>query len=114
MIGRVGEDIACKFLIKNGYSIISTNFRTKIGEIDVIAKYKKSYIFVEVKTKIQDIKGKPYEHVTKSKLAKFKRVVTQYIKKFAIDSPIRLDVISIELNYDQSVNTILHFENITM
>ena len=113
IIGQIGEDIASRYLIKKGYSIISKNYRTKLGEIDIISQYKNKYVFVEVKTKILDEKGKPYEHVTASKLAKFKRVVTQYIRENKINSSIHLDVVSIELNPDLSLKNILHFENIT-
>jgi putative endonuclease len=112
-IGNIGEKIACDYLTKKGYLIIDRNYRSKIGEIDIISKLKNKLVFVEVKTKISDEKGKPYEHVTKSKIAKFKRVVQEYLIKFKIDSPIRLDVISIQLCEDQSIQNILHFENIT-
>jgi putative endonuclease len=47
--GRLGEDIAKKYLEKQGYKIISQNFRTKTGEIDLIAEKKGTLVFVEVK-----------------------------------------------------------------
>jgi len=112
-VGSMGEKMACDYLTKKGYLILDKNFRTKVGEIDIISKLKNKLVFVEVKTKISDEKGKPYEHVTKSKIAKFKRAVQAYILKFKIDCPIRLDVISIQLSEDLSIQNILHFENIT-
>lgn len=112
-LGSIGERIASDYLTKKGYSIIDRNYRSKIGEIDIISKLKNIMVFVEVKTKIGDIKGKPYEHVTKSKISKFKRAVQGYLMSYKIQNQIRLDVISIELFDDLSVNKILHFENIT-
>lgn len=112
-IGNLGEKIACNYLMKKGFLIINRNYRSKTGEIDIIAKSKNTLVFVEVKTKIGDVKGKPYEHVTKSKLAKFKRAVQAYLISYKIESPIRLDVVSIQLFEDLLVKKILHFENIT-
>lgn len=113
VIGSIGEKIARDYLTKKGYSIIDKNYRTKIGEIDIISKLKNIIVFVEVKTKIGDVKGKPYEHVTKSKISKFKRAVQGYLMSYKILNQIRLDVISVQLFDDLSVNKILHFENIT-
>lgn len=49
-IGRLGEDIACRFLKKRGYHIVERNFRKKQGEIDIIARKKPKIHFFEVKT----------------------------------------------------------------
>ena len=49
--GQLGENIACEYLVENGYKIIERNFRQKWGEIDIIAKAPdKTLVFVEVKT----------------------------------------------------------------
>ena len=49
-IGQLGEDIACKFLMKHGFSILERNYTKKWGEIDVIAEKGKKLYFVEVKS----------------------------------------------------------------
>lgn len=49
-IGRIGEETACKFLMKQGYRIILRNYRKKWGEIDIIAKKDTLVYFIEVKT----------------------------------------------------------------
>lgn len=51
IFGNLGEDLASEFLKKQGYEIIERNFLTKFGEIDIIAKYKLSIRFIEVKTR---------------------------------------------------------------
>ena len=69
-LGRSGERIAVNFLKINGYDIISTNFRNKIGQIDVIAKDKETICFVEVKTRRNQRFGQPTEAVEFSKQRK--------------------------------------------
>ncbi len=49
--GEQGESLAVWYLKKNGYKILEQNYRTKLGEIDIIAKEKKTLVFVEVKIK---------------------------------------------------------------
>lgn len=51
MLGRMGEDIACDHLIKNGYSIVARNTHVSKNEIDIIAEDKDFFVFVEVKTR---------------------------------------------------------------
>ena len=54
-LGKIGEDIACEYLVDNKYKIIERNFRQKWGEIDIIAKASnKTLVFVEVKT-VRDV-----------------------------------------------------------
>ena len=49
-IGEIGENIACKFLVKQGFSILDRNYTKKWGELDIVArKYDKLY-FIEVKS----------------------------------------------------------------
>lgn len=49
--GNIGEDLATKYLKKHGYKIIERNYSCQFGEIDIIAKQKKYYVFVEVKSR---------------------------------------------------------------
>ncbi len=51
IIGHTGEVLAKNFLIKKGYEILFTNYRTKIGEIDIIALENNELVFIEVKTR---------------------------------------------------------------
>ena len=50
LIGRLGEDIACRYLTLKGFFIISRNFTCRMGEVDIIAKKGRFVVFVEVKT----------------------------------------------------------------
>ncbi|MBI5729280.1 MAG: YraN family protein [Candidatus Magasanikbacteria bacterium] len=50
-LGDWGETKACDFLVRHGFTIIERNFQTPAGEIDIIAKLRGDYYFVEVKTR---------------------------------------------------------------
>lgn len=67
ILGKSGEDIACKYLENEGYIIYLRNFRCKQGEIDIIAKDKKEVVFIEVKTRSNKKYGKPVDAVNSIK-----------------------------------------------
>lgn len=112
-IGRLGEDIASKFLLKKGYQIREKNFTSHWGELDLVVQKKDKIIFVEVKTRVGDAKGKPYESVNFYKLRGLKRAIQYYLLKNKLkDYKLALDLISIILNPDLSVKELKYFENI--
>ncbi|MCM8788737.1 MAG: YraN family protein [Candidatus Omnitrophica bacterium] len=83
--GLEGEEIAARFLKANGYRILERNYRTKYGEIDIVAQKKKGIIFVEVKTRLSDKFGCPAEAVDERKLSRIASVANQYIQKKRLD-----------------------------
>ena len=98
-LGQKGEQIATVFLLKNNYQIITKNFRTKFGEIDIIAKDSDVLVFVEVKTRTSTSFGLPYEAVNKAKLRQIAKAGDIYLMQNKASSPkIRIDVISILLS----------------
>lgn len=93
--GNKGEDLACEYLVKNGYSIIDRNVHfSKFAEIDIIAKYKDTFVFVEVKTRKSEDFGSPFEAITKTKYNHIKTGVLSYIQENNIKK-YRIDVIGI-------------------
>lgn len=87
LTGKLGEDIAVRHLKQNGYIIITRNYRTKYGEIDVIAKDGKCLVFVEVKARRSENFGYPREAVDIYKQTRIKNIANLYIaskKLFAI------------------------------
>ena len=95
-VWKSGEYLAKQFLIKQKYKILHTNFKTNIGEIDIVAKDKKTIVFVEVKAKSTLSFGYPREMVTQSKQQKILMVAQQYQKRYDLfDAPCRFDVIEI-------------------
>lgn len=95
ILGKEGEDIACKYLINKGYRIRHTNWRWKKLEIDIIAEKDNCIIIVEVKSRRNDNFGDPEDAVTYSKIRKLVSATDVYLKKYEIDYPVRFDIISI-------------------
>ncbi len=112
-IGQRGETEAILYLHKKGHEILHKNFYTHWGEIDIIAKKDNKIIFFEVKTRVGDKKGKPYESVTANKINRLRRPIQYFLLQNDYkDYKLSLDVISIILNDDLTVNVLKHFENV--
>lgn len=96
--GDLGEEYAVKLLQKKGYKIIDKNFRSKFGEIDIIAKEGDTLVFVEVKTRWSKKYGKPEEAVTPSKIVKIKKTADYYcLTHSTLPKRMRIDVVAIEV-----------------
>lgn len=114
-LGKLGEAVACQYLKKKNYKILTTNFKTRNGEIDIVCKKNDQLIFVEVKSRISDLKGKPYEAITSQKLKHFQKAIYYFLSQHNLFNwKLRVDVISIEFNSDRSIKKLTHFENIEM
>ena len=96
-LGRAGEVKAAEFLKKKGLKILEKNYKTHIGEIDIIAKDNHTIVFIEVKTRADDFFGAPSEAVNRKKQEKYYKVALEYLTKTSNnDSLCRFDVIEIE------------------
>lgn len=94
--GNIGEVLSVNFLKKQGYKILSINFKTKFGEIDIIALDKDTIVFVEVKRRETLKLGRPIEAIDYRKELKIKRVAEYYLNKTKIyEVNVRFDVIEI-------------------
>ena len=95
LIGRWGEAAAAEFLRKKGYKIVASGYRTRLGEIDLIAENRKTLAFVEVKTR-KDAKfaeARDFVGVTKQK--KLIAVAKMYLASHETKKEVRLDVIEV-------------------
>ena len=97
--GKKSEAIAASYLKKkHGYKIIEQNFRSKSGEIDIIAKDKGTLAFVEVKARRSDFYGNPKFAITPEKQRKISMVALYYLKLIGnIDVKARFDVVIVKL-----------------
>jgi putative endonuclease len=95
-LGIEGEELAVRFLKKKGYKIVSRNFKSPVGEMDIIAEDGDTLVFIEVKTRTDDSFGHPFEAVTPRKREKLRKVALGYLKHSRRDVPSRFDVLSIE------------------
>lgn len=108
--GKFGEESAEKYLCENGYLILERNFRSRFGEIDIIAKDFSQVVFVEVKTRTQEKFGVALEAITHHKLRKLIKTAQFYILKHKI-SDYRFD--AIEVFFGGGGPVFNHVKNIT-
>ena len=102
IFGRKSESLAVKHLKRKGYKILEQNFRTKMGEIDIIAKDKGVIVFVEVKARRSDRFGDPKWAVTFKKQKKISMAALQYLKATEqSNTSARFDVVSIDSSGDK-------------
>jgi putative endonuclease len=98
-LGVWGESTAEQYLKDNGIQIIHKNFRTRYGEIDLIAKENETFLFVEVKTRQSERFGFPEDAVTDAKLDRMEIVISEFFEQFDFgDIDWRIDIISIIRN----------------
>jgi len=95
--GKIGEELACQFLISKGYEIWETNWRFRRSEIDIIARDGQVLVFVEVKTRTYDHFGKPESFISRRKKVLLIDGANAYLRKMAHDGEIRFDIIGILL-----------------
>jgi putative endonuclease len=99
LLGQEVENLATEYLKNQGYEIIDRNFQCKIGEIDIIARQGKTFVFIEVKSKTGLGYGSPEEMVDKCKQYKLIRTAEYYLKqKEQEDISWRIDVVAVELS----------------
>ena len=96
-LGERGEDFASRYLKKKGYKVIARNYKTRLGEIDIIAEQDNVVVFVEVKTRSNISFGYPFEAVNQKKRQKLKKVALLYLKKCPRHYTARFDILSITL-----------------
>ena len=95
-LGKKGEDLAAEFLKRKGYRIRERNYRSPLGEIDIIALDGATIVFVEVKTRSDRSLGEPFESVTAKKQKQIIRTALYYLSKKRIrNNDARVDVVSI-------------------
>ena len=98
LVGGLGENQAVEYLINKKYKILETNYKCKLGEIDIICfdKKTKTYVFVEVKARGTAKFGMPREAVNSYKQNKIKMVATSYAQSNRLlEQKLRFDVIEI-------------------
>ncbi|MBR7093077.1 MAG: YraN family protein [Clostridia bacterium] len=98
--GAVGELLAARLLRAKGYLIVTANYRTRFGEIDLIASDLKYIVFVEVKTRSDHALYLPREAVSPVKQKKILLAAKDFLKKYRTDMQPRFDVIEVWLPED--------------
>lgn len=109
--GNIGEKISCIYLKNIGYEIIERNFNCRQGEIDIVAKDKNEYVFIEVKTRSNLCYGKPREAINSEKQNHIYRSTKYYLYKNGLNNVfVRFDVIEVYLVKDKY--KLMHLKNV--
>ena len=96
-LGISGEDLACAELVRRGYAIVERRYRTRFGEIDIIAKDEATIVFVEVKTRMTQDFGGAAAAMTGWKQRRITRMAVDYLTRHDLhECPCRFDVVAID------------------
>ncbi len=109
LLGALGEQESAKYLRKKGYKILAANFKTYVGEIDIIAKNNSNICFVEVKTRTLGAMLPPASAVDVKKEKNIIGSANIYLKRYPQKLPSRFDIIEV-ITYDGKVDSINHIE----
>ena len=95
--GRAGEQLAVRFLERQGFRILNRNYRNRLGEIDIVAEDKGVLVFVEVRTLKETARHAPEETIQWKKQQRLSRTAQAYIQHKGLeDRPARFDVIAVD------------------
>jgi putative endonuclease len=102
-LGKLGENLACAALKQRGYAIIARRYRTKLGEIDIVARDGDTTVFVEVKLRTGTDFGGGAVAVNAAKQRKVAQMAMNYLVRHRLDDrPCRFDVVTIDIDRGKS------------
>jgi putative endonuclease len=94
--GHEAEEQAARFLAGQGLAIVARNFRTRLGEIDVVARDGATLVFVEVRYRASEAFGGAVESITAAKRRRIVAAANQYLARLGAEPPCRFDVVTLE------------------
>ncbi len=98
-LGQRGEEIATAYLQRQGYVIVTRNWRCPVGELDIVAREGETLVFVEVRARRGDRFGTAEESITPAKQAKLVELARTYLQENCLtDHDWRIDVIAIQID----------------
>ncbi len=109
-LGRLGEDVAARYLVSRGYEIIARNWTCQAGEADIIARDDDILVFAEVKTRSSTEKGFPAKPSTAKSVGSISKSPSFSSRYDAEDLQVRFDVMSLVVT-DNAHATIRHYIN---
>ena len=118
--GKLGEDVAVKYLEKHGYEIIERNYRKPWGEIDIVARETtgqiQELVFIEVKAQNINFEWRPEENVTFHKKHQLSKIVSTYLKEHRVSESQdwRIDVLALKLDFEAKSAQVEHIKNIML
>lgn len=119
-IGKLGEDIACRYLEERRFKIFTRNYRKKWGELDIVAKDAIKTYFIEVKSvsceNINNVPSsgyRPEENVHPWKLKRLSRTIETFIAEESIEFW-QFDVITVYIQERGKLAKVERLENVTL
>jgi putative endonuclease len=94
-LGKLGEELAVAFMVKNGYEILETNWLFDKAEIDIIAQKGTLLAVVEVKTRSSLSFGSPQEFVKPKKIQLLVKAINEYVSRNELHVDVRFDIVAI-------------------
>ncbi|MDP6549250.1 MAG: YraN family protein [Dehalococcoidia bacterium] len=111
-LGQWGEELAGRFLEERGYRILDTNYRTRYGEVDIVAREGKELVFVEVRTRHSGGFGAPEESLSAAKMRRLVTTCQDYIQRRAVeDTEWRIDLVCVHLDRGREEPRIHHLRH---
>lgn len=116
-LGNRGEDLAASFLAQHGYQLVARNWRTRAGELDIVARDGEWLVFVEVRTRrvgsgaATPALGRPEDSVTPRKQLQLVAMAEAYLFELPWAGPWRIDVIALEIGADGAVARLNHLRD---
>ena len=108
-LGTWGEGLAGRFLQDKGYRILTTNYRSSHGEVDIVARDGEELVFVEVRTRRGGSFGAPEESLSKAKIRRLLNTCQEYLQNTEGDgNGWRVDLVCIYLGPSSQVQRIQH------
>ena len=113
LVGAWGEAIAARYLQKKHYKLLSAGYRSRFGEIDIIAANRKYLVFVEVKLRKSDKFARAMEYVDSFKQERLRKTAQLYLSQYPTELQPRFDVIEVYApeGTDTSDPVVNHLEN---
>lgn len=96
-LGRLGESLARDELVRRGYAILATRYRTRFGEIDIVARDGATLVFVEVKARRTSRCGTAVDAISPLKRRRLAAMALDYLGRArCLDAPCRFDIVAID------------------
>jgi putative endonuclease len=124
-LGKIGEEIACKFLVKQGFRVICRNYCKKWGEIDIITEKQRIIHFIEVKSvscenlgeiKHENDSFRPEDNLHSQKIKRLSRVIQTYLFEMDVsdETEWQFDVICVYVSMTKRVGRVKYLEDIVL
>ena len=108
-LGESGENLAVRELTARGYAILARRYRTRHGEIDIIAEHEATIVFVEVRARATAEFGRAAETVTDVKKRKVTAMAADYLARHHIaNRPCRFDVVAIDDALSEAAEIVIY------